>query len=275
MFIRERIMERLTERGYSVEAYDKVNNGVVFYGIVNRGFVDKSRKVCPIVYLNDYMDDIKKGNTTINEIVHHIEHVFQSETPKINLEQLQDPRFILRNVYIGLQKESDEEIIKRECEFEGIEAYLFVDIGEGTFKMTRQHHKTLSIPVEEVWRSAERNTRKKTVVRKMYEVINELIGEEILDDRGDGGLYVVSNQSRYKGAAAVLNKDMLRELAEEIGVDGFIIIPSSIHEMLLMPYEEENEVDMEEFNEMVASVNCTEVAPEERLTDRAYLYKIA
>lgn len=49
-----------------------------------------------------------------------------------------------------------------------------------------------------------------------------------------------------------------------------IILPSSIHEVLLVVYEEE--LCMEELKEMVRHVNQTEVAKEEILSDNVYIY---
>jgi len=48
-----------------------------------------------------------------------------------------------------------------------------------------------------------------------------------------------------------------------------VVLPSSVHEMLLVPYTEE--MSLEDFSAMVSEVNNTEVRPEERLTDRAYI----
>lgn len=47
------------------------------------------------------------------------------------------------------------------------------------------------------------------------------------------------------------------------------MLPSSVHEMLLVPYTEE--ISLDDFSAMVTEINGAEVAPEERLTDRAYI----
>ena len=46
------------------------------------------------------------------------------------------------------------------------------------------------------------------------------------------------------------------------------VLPSSIHEMLLIPHVDDWEES--DLSSMVREVNLTEVAPEERLTDRVY-----
>ena len=51
-----------------------------------------------------------------------------------------------------------------------------------------------------------------------------------------------------------------------------IVIPSSIHEMLIVPVEEGISVD--DITPIVREINETMVIPEERLTDRAYVLEV-
>ena len=48
-----------------------------------------------------------------------------------------------------------------------------------------------------------------------------------------------------------------------------VVLPSSVHEMLLVPYTEE--IDLDTFSDMVGQVNSSEVDPTERLVDRAFI----
>lgn len=82
-------------------------------------------------------------------------------------------------------------------------------------------------------------------------------------------MYVLSNKSNIKGASAMLDKKGIVELADRIGVHEFVLLPSSIHECILVP--KTSDVDMEMFENMVKEVNATTVDPLERLVDRAYL----
>lgn len=71
------------------------------------------------------------------------------------------------------------------------------------------------------------------------------------------------------GACSILYPGMLEQLAERIGGD-YYMIPSSVHEFLLVPREREQ--DREELKKMIAEVNRTELPPEEVLSDHLYLY---
>ena len=56
-------------------------------------------------------------------------------------------------------------------------------------------------------------------------------------------------------------------MGELLGND-FFILPSSIHQMLILP--DDGQVDAEMLRDMVKEVNATQVAPAERLTNDVY-----
>lgn len=58
-------------------------------------------------------------------------------------------------------------------------------------------------------------------------------------------------------------------VADQVG-DRFIVLPSSVHETLVMPSKDESEY--EELAHMVRMVNDTQVEAEERLSDHVYVY---
>ena len=72
-----------------------------------------------------------------------------------------------------------------------------------------------------------------------------------------------------KGAVSILLKSVYEEIAAILGPK-FIVIPSSIHECLVVAYNQEE--NLSTFTEMVKSVNFTHVQLDEKLSDHAYLY---
>lgn len=95
--------------------------------------------------------------------------------------------------------------------------------------------------------------------------LEEVSGKEMYAER----LYVLSNHRKINGAAAILYPELLKRIYE--GFSGnFFIIPSSVHEVLLIKETREGE---EEFlNRMVNEVNESQVKPEEILSDHVYYY---
>lgn len=87
-----------------------------------------------------------------------------------------------------------------------------------------------------------------------------------------GRLYVVTNHRRINGAAVLLYPELLKELGNRYG-GGYYVIPSSIHEVLLLKDTGEEMAD--QLNAMVREVNETHVAPEERLSDHVYYYSVS
>lgn len=83
-------------------------------------------------------------------------------------------------------------------------------------------------------------------------------------------LYILSNQREIHGASAILYPGVLKKYADMLGRD-LIILPSSIHEVLLVPSDEGIHVCA--LRKMVQQINASEVLPEERLSDQVYLYQ--
>ena len=70
-------------------------------------------------------------------------------------------------------------------------------------------------------------------------------------------------------AAVMFYPDFMDQVAKELGGDIFIL-PSSVHEVLILP--DDGNMNAQELKEMVTSINASEVAPEDRLTDNVYHY---
>ena len=81
-------------------------------------------------------------------------------------------------------------------------------------------------------------------------------------------MFVLTNDTKVNGAAAILNDDIRQEIAEKVG--DFYMLPSSIHETLIIP--KDAGMEFKELEQMVQEVNQTQVAPGERLSDQVYEY---
>lgn len=82
-------------------------------------------------------------------------------------------------------------------------------------------------------------------------------------------MYVLTNTGCYLGACCILYPDVLKEISGELGGD-LILLPSSIHEFILMPASLREDPDS--LRGIVREVNLTAVAPEEFLSDSIYYY---
>ena len=82
-------------------------------------------------------------------------------------------------------------------------------------------------------------------------------------------MYVLSNKPKQQGAVCMFYPDILKKFAEEKNSDLYIL-PSSIHEVILLPATE----DMEKENllDMVTEINKTQVQDCDVLADSVYYY---
>lgn len=271
---RKMIIEALNQKGYKAEEQSTVKNGVIFEGI--RIFADNN--VAPVIYTDEILSRAKEEEMTLEEVVSTIIELYESHKSfQFDLEKFMSKDYILTHIYIGLQKASEEDLIKRESGFDGIESYLYI-VGSNenenySCKVNNHILEKAQITVEQSWEWAEKNTKRESTITSLASVISEMLGEDILEETDTFPmLYVVSNKSRIKGASAILNQDILSEFAKEYATKKILVLPSSIHEMLIIPYSEEMDIDY--FSDMVREVNESQVAPEEQLTNRAYIITI-
>ena len=109
-------------------------------------------------------------------------------------------------------------------------------------------------------------------MRTMAEVMTQMMGMSVEDfpmDMSGPQMYVVTNEEGFHGAAAAFYPDFMDNAAKELG-GNFFILPSSVHEMLFLP--DDGHMNVSELRDMVTSINATEVAPADRLTDSVYHY---
>ncbi len=92
---------------------------------------------------------------------------------------------------------------------------------------------------------------------------------EVLEEGKYESLYVLSNSEMHLGAVAVFYPGLLTEIARELDSDLFIL-PSSIHECLLLP--DRGDVSADYLRKIVRNVNDTEVDEEEILSYSIYRY---
>ena len=272
---REMIIKGLNNRGYRAEAQNTIKNGVEFKGIR----ILTESNVSPIIYVDAIIERAKKENKTLNEVIAAIITIYESNKDFIfDVNVLFKRDFIMNHIYIGLQKDSTEEIVKKPCALEGIESYLYVREevdGDGNFsmKLTHQFLERANITETEAWKKAQSNTNEETSLESMAKVMADMMGYEYSEEMDEQTpFFVISNTCKIKGASAILNKKVLADFGKRYNTNKIVVLPSSIHEMILIPYEED--IDIESFSFMVEQVNDTQVDPTERLTNRAYILEL-
>ena len=120
--------------------------------------------------------------------------------------------------------------------------------------------------------SMMRDIMKKSLPEGMPENIKDDLVDEALQNASAPGVYVLSNEEKYNGAAMLLSEKAMDMVRMNVGED-FFILPSSIHETIIVP--KKDEFSLEEMERMVREVNATQVSPDEQLSDHVYEYDAA
>lgn len=99
------------------------------------------------------------------------------------------------------------------------------------------------------------------------------VAEEIMDDisafRHDLKMYVLTNARRFNGAICILYDNVLKNFADKMEKDLYIL-PSSVHEVILVLYEEN--ICKAELDDLVKEVNREELDISDILSDHAYFF---
>ena len=103
-------------------------------------------------------------------------------------------------------------------------------------------------------------------------VLSSLIGDVpdfMMENTPEREIYVLSNKQNINGATTLLDDDTLERAAEELG-GNYYILPSSVHECLLVPEGFANQI--EDLTSMVHDINCAVVSDMDFLSDTVYHY---
>ena len=144
--------------------------------------------------------------------------------------------------------------------------------GNGTVLVTDALMENYGITHEQLKADAMKNAPeiRPSEIRGMTEVINEIApgqAEEIAPD--DEEMFVATVPDKIHGAGVIAYPNFMEDAAKKLGGD-FFVLPSSIHEVLLV--KDNGETNAKELENIVRNVNASEVEPAERLTDHVYHY---
>lgn len=274
---RREVVEELTKKGYKAEAHDVTKNGLTLEGIMIRG----EGAVAPIIYMDEVIRLAEANGASLSEVVSEVIRVYkQHKKIQFNIDQFSNRKFILAHMYVGIQKESDEEIEKKKCELKGLESFLYIrdriENGGGySAKVNKHMLKLANLDADEAWERAKENSFAETEIQSLTSILSDLGGMpyEVAGTKTEfPELYIITNKCRFRGASAILDRKALKSFAKEQGVNELVVLPSSIHEMLILPYQ--GDMDLNDLSVIVREVNAMQVEAEERLTDTAYLIKL-
>ncbi len=284
--VKNNVKERLGN-GYHVTVCEKdKNNGVVYTGVK----VEKEDSdISSIIYLNDQFKMHENGNITLSDVTDYIINVSKGKNPIADKKQLLNYDSVSKNIVFKLiNTKWNSKLLKDVLRVEFLDlSVVFQCMLAGEFNgiaamlVHNAHMKLWDVTVDELLEAAKKNTLQLMGCdfKSIKEVICEIMKEEVQGDfdydtcmaglEDSVPMYVLSNRYRVEGAACMLYPKILLDICEKLK-SSFYIIPSSIHEVLILPSD--NTSESREILAMIKEINDTQVSAEEILSYSLYYY---
>ena len=287
--IRNYLPSKYEDAEFQVTLLNK-NNGVQKVGVqVNL----QEQNVSPVVYIEPFFDEIRQGESiekVMNEIARCMEEAGKAPFMDSGINPMNYDS-VKEHLAVMLVNTQANKRMLREMPHEKIEdlsAICYVDFpvesndGKATMKVRNEHLKMWNVDAKEIFQQARTNTQpvNTPLLQSMDEMLLSIFNEEghaenLLDENIDFGLrshdmlYALTNIEKQYGASMITQPEVLNKL-EQFFPEGFYVLPSSVHEVLIVPDNGEMEPKM--LGEMVREVNKNEVERQEVLSDRVYSY---
>lgn len=272
--LKEAVFDKLG-RDCKIE-YEEItkNNGLTLLGMVIK---EPGSKQVPIIYINDYQDEIISENINIETAAEKIIDDYNkavnyrfNNIPLNKLRILEKVEYQLINTSLNQQRLND--IPHKEFLDLSIVYNAVIDPDKNAnMLITNEICRIYDIEIEELDKAAKENTRKKG-----FEVVcmgDFLKNSADLNMNIDNlPMWIFSSQDQLNGAAIILFNEYFSDLSETLD-DDLYILPSSIHELLVIPKAQKmNAYDIQSLKEMVLSVNQTVLEETEILSYNIYEY---
>ena len=245
--------------------------------------LDSGRAISPVMYPTEEL--LASSDDELADRIIALDADADADTKDIDFTSMLQRDYILSHVMprlYGAENRGDLDDLGRtysEIEDLLIGYYVVIDQmsneeGVSSISVTDPLIEEAKITPEELHEAAFRNISEDYIVRTMSDVMGDFLGLEEIGDMRDieiPELLIVSNSKYIYGAAACLSKIVQDNLREILG-DEYVILPSSIHEVICVPMELADEVS--ELAEMVSSINSSNsVSAIDKLTDSVYQVK--
>ena len=280
--ITEKLKDRLGD-DYEVKENSVLkNNGILMKGI---SVLKKGSPAAPNLYIDAFYERYERG-IGIDVLTDEILSLYMenSELPIGSCDALKDFESAKNGmVYRLVNFEKNREMLKDSVYVPFMDLAMVVYY---LFSSDKWRNMSASVRIDnamlerwkagrdEVISAAQKNTPVLLPVttRSIGSVIEKYLGK-----RGFEGvsydmtmqipMYIMTNETGVNGASVMAYPDVLHEFAKEFK-KSIYIIPSSIHEIILIPEDH----GFPELNDFISEVNRNHLDPVEVLSDHAYFY---
>lgn len=287
-FIEEMKQEMEKELGNSYQVEVRKIPG--FNGQEKTGMtiLEKSEKnqIVPVIYLEEVYELFLQEDDLVL-CVKEVLELYREKKQKaeagelLDLEKLERWERVKYNIYPILVSEKENESMKELYMYRKYLDLMILYVvrvsadGIGTVKITKAMTEQWGITEADLHARAMENLQEDGyTLRDLEQLLDELVlGTEDRAERGsqkdsESRMYVLTNSQKYFGAVGMMLSPQL--VKKCIGRKNFYILPSSTHEVLILP--DNKKFDAKELIDMVQTVNADCVVPEEKLADHVYYF---
>ena len=247
------------ELGVKTKIITVTKNGVNLKGLCLKDHCG----ISPIIYYTGEPADV---------FIRQAKEIFNNARLAADTDVLKDRNYILDNVRISVQRRTESSGLKKQ--FLNVEAILRLDLipameSENTYStvLSSDLLALSGVTPEEAWAAAEKNTFESLEITSLEEIIG-------LGDDMPHMFDIITSKSRMHGAAALFFPAVFKAYCEKHKLQGCILLPSSIHELLILD-PAVTPGSYSDMKAMVQQVNNTEVIDNiEQLEPAVYLYEL-
>ena len=282
----EKMMNKKMKGGVRASLYTAMkNNGKERTGIL---IEMPGINISPTIYLEEYYESYVAGRK-IEQIVDDIKQLYEEikQEKPWDCESFRDYEGVRnRIVFKVINTAKNRKFLRTVPHLAFLDLsivfYVLVDVSEeGTAAMVvnSSHADSWKVQAETLWEDAVKNVKNllPAVFVTMNHALKSLLGDVeyeegdlLLEKKKDyDQMYVLSNKFRNYGAACIAYPNVLEMIGQILKKD-YYILPSSVHEVIIVPYSEIYVCS--KLDEMVREINSTQVEEEDVLSNHVYLY---
>ena len=256
------------------------NNGVTLQALA---IVKEGEVVTPNIYLDEYYKNYSAGIVTIHDIAERIIQVREEASLDVMADFIDSWDDVKDKVFCKIvNKEKNQEKLEEVPYIDFLDLAIIVRVlnkmdedGVASVMVDNILLKRWGVTGQEVIEQAIHNTQVlfPTKVQSMFEIIMQNVGvpEELVEmEEEETQMHVISNTSGFNGATSMMYKNVLRDTAIDLKVKYFYILPSSVHECIIVTGCD----DVQFMKSIVQQVNREQVKDVDYLSDSIYRYDL-
>lgn len=258
---------------YSIFIHEVLKTNLVLEGL---SILKQGENVSPSIYLNSFYKDLESG-VPLTVVINNILSIYKqcSFPGYLDVSKILDFSNVKNNLFVKLiNKHLNEKLLENvphtyflddfaitvHCKLNQIKEGLF------SFAITNDYLKAWNLTAPALISIAKENTI--SLMGLDIENLSDSL-QSMHVQVPSLPIWVMTNRYMLNGAATVLNDNVLKKFAATYG--NFYIIFSSIHEVLLIPSNDNLNIEM--LTNLNQEVNASSLNEEDILGTKAYYYE--